>query len=318
MCQIDDKFISEWAPKYDLTENDEAEYNVLIDIVSKDISANRSISKETFFRILDWKSSRTKGFIQSDLYDVRYMPIFRNCIDENDIVKKLELLTSLHGIGIPVASTVLHFIEPDRYPIIDKRTISALNHFRYNVSINGYLEYLDAIAIIRQKTSSSLRKIDRALFAYHKLELDSKSAKHCRKYLNTFPITERCINNQNNQTSKNDGINISQILDDLADMYIGDMNQRTIFKQPGVWQKVKLNYIGGYLLDRKGIHKFTPMQIRDILRKAIPSLEDISDSKLSGIVLTQDVHLDSKKEYSNGYPCLKKVDRGLYEFVGFQ
>lgn len=67
-----------------------------------------------------------------------------------------------------------------------------------------------------------------------------------------------------------------------------------------------------------GMEIFTPADIRGVVKsKILPALSQIDDSQLAGLILTQDVHTIAKPEYHNGYPCLLKVGRGLYKFVGF-
>src|SRR5271156_5613052 len=51
---IDDHFISEWHPKYDMTENDEDEYQRLVPTVARDMASTATISKSTFLRIWQW------------------------------------------------------------------------------------------------------------------------------------------------------------------------------------------------------------------------------------------------------------------------
>lgn len=105
----------------------------------------------------------------------------------------------------------------------------------------------------------------------------------------------------------------------LANKYIKDKRQREIFLKKGVWTKVRFNYIGGLLITQQGKEIFKPKEIREILiDQILPSLSEIPDSQLSGMLLTQDVHLNpTDPKWHNGYPCLQKIDRGKYKFVGF-
>lgn len=83
------------------------------------------------------------------------------------------------GFGVPVASTILHYIFPDRFPIIDIRTAEALY---INSKIKSpdrsdyriYDQFRSAIIEIVRKTGCSLHQIDRALFAYHRDVLQHK------------------------------------------------------------------------------------------------------------------------------------------------
>lgn len=119
---------------------------------------------------------------------------------------------------------------------------------------------------------------------------------------------------------KSHKMNIDEFTKYLADKYITDDQQRAIFVSKGVWLKVKLNYIGGLLLKSEGKEIFAPIDIREILRtKVITSLTEISDSQLSGCLLTPDVHKEAKDPtWHNGFPCLEKVGFGKYKFIGLQ
>jgi len=101
----------------------------------------------------------------------------RRCFDapEED---KLAILDELYGIGVPVASTILHFMYPDRYPIMDVRTVEVLNFAGYLKSKQRnqrqYIPFRATILALMQQYRCSLREIDRALFAYDKKELAPK------------------------------------------------------------------------------------------------------------------------------------------------
>jgi len=82
--------------------------------------------------------------------------------------------------------------------------------------------------------------------------------------------------------------------------------------------KVRLNYIAGLIFSSRGKDIFTPKEIRNLVcAELIPSISNMNDTSLSSLILTQDVHDKAKKVYNNGYPCLKKVSRGNYKFIGF-
>jgi hypothetical protein len=170
--KIDSKFIKQWEPKYDEIESDQSEYLSLIKRVNEEVRTNISISLETFERIINWKSRRAKAAIKWDAYSI-YRETFRKILDP-EYPAKMKLLVALPGIGAPVASTILHFIFPDIFPIYDTRTVEVLNDFCYlkrkTVSPSHYPEFQDAMLKIRtENVHYDLRQIDRALFAYHKV-----------------------------------------------------------------------------------------------------------------------------------------------------
>jgi hypothetical protein len=77
----------------------------------------------------------------------------------------------LSGIGVPVASAVLLFINPDRFTVIDERAWSVLQETGYlaqelsnDPTVDEYLLYLGACWTLANEYDVSLRTLDRALW----------------------------------------------------------------------------------------------------------------------------------------------------------
>ena len=175
--KINDAFIEKWQPKYDEFEEDDKDYKIIIAKISNELSCNGTISEGTFIDILHWKAHRLMGIVRLNEYDT-YEKAFRHCFKApND--EKLAILDELCGIGVPVASTIHHFMYPRHFPIMDIRTAETLYHAGYIASKirdqKRYILYQSAIlTIAKDHPKWSLRQIDRALFAYHKIDLGPK------------------------------------------------------------------------------------------------------------------------------------------------
>jgi len=175
--KIDCDFISTWHPKYDQIANDENEYRNLVRLVKKEIGQKSTISKETFIRILNWKCPRVKGIVRLNEFNIYEKGITAANSAEED--QKLKLLVDLQGIGPPVGSTILHFMYPNSFPIIDKRTAETLHYAGcIESSLRAFPHYASfksaILEIATENPSFTLREIDRALFAYHKIHLSPK------------------------------------------------------------------------------------------------------------------------------------------------
>lgn len=178
---IDNAFIREWHPKYDETENDEAEYQRLVAIVYRELASAGTVSKSTFLRIWNWKGAmRVIGHVLIDAYDTLYAPAFRRAASEPP-ERKLAVLIApavkLPGVEAATGSTLIHFMHPDSMPIIDVRTCEVL--FASGListdrkDLAHYEEFRRAIDGIKSRCPGwTLRQIDRALFAYHKQVFD--------------------------------------------------------------------------------------------------------------------------------------------------
>ncbi len=172
--KIDDAFIEKWQKIFTSSPRDLASYDELALRVRTDIEKYGCITKPTFIRLINWKSPRIRPIFESRGYE-KYRQAIKKCLAAEDH-DKMAILDDAYGIGAPVASTILHFIYPDRFPIIDFRTAEALYHFGRiespKVSAKRYAAFREAILDIRKQHSGwSLRQIDMALFAFDKKEL---------------------------------------------------------------------------------------------------------------------------------------------------
>jgi len=182
---IDEDFINEWHPKYELTEDDEPEYGRLVDTVARDMQGLGTISRETFLAIWRWKGAmRVISQVRMDVYESRYAGAFRRAASvtpERRLAALIAPDVKLPGLGAPTASTILHFMHPKTMPIIDKRTVEVLSAAGLVSTklrdLAHYEDFRQAIESIRRMCPNwSLRQIDRALFAYHKQVLDAGTA----------------------------------------------------------------------------------------------------------------------------------------------
>lgn len=167
---IDNSFISKWHPRYEETEVDQRAYEQIILAVADDIKKLGTLSNDVFKRILVWKSPRLMGIVKLEKFNSYYSPAIKNVLIVSDD-QKLKILDDLYGIGAPTASTILHFIYPDKFPIIDVRTIRALFTNGYiehkSTGARNYSEFRNAILSIKKVASNySLREIDRAPFCF--------------------------------------------------------------------------------------------------------------------------------------------------------
>lgn len=177
---IDDAFIRQWHPVYDRTEKDEPEYQRLIKTTSSDIINLGTIGMTTLKAIYRWKSPRLSTIITPDNYPL-YAERIHHTVELDEAFARLSVISQPGlRIGAVLGSTILHFIYPNNFPIMDVRTIGTLNEEKHLVnktpSLSLYVSFCEAIlSIQRDNPSWTLRHIDRALFAYHKTGLHRKT-----------------------------------------------------------------------------------------------------------------------------------------------
>src|SRR5438309_11488701 len=94
--------------------------------------------------VCGWKSIRSSGLAKANSESIIASRTRIALAVDNDRGRMREL-TKLNGVGVPVASTLLHFAFPRRYPILDYRVLESLGNDRSPpYSIKFWLSYVDA------------------------------------------------------------------------------------------------------------------------------------------------------------------------------
>lgn len=84
--------------------------------------------------------------------------------------RRLALLRGLSGVGFAVASVVLHFAHPSRYPVYDVRVLAALRRLgvreRFPPTAAGWVAYIGRLRGLARRYRVSLRTLDKALWMH--------------------------------------------------------------------------------------------------------------------------------------------------------
>ena len=131
-------------------------------------------SREDLEWIIEWKVGVFTKPILKHLRkndDEEIQARIEEAVHEPDIRSKVEALTSLNGIGVPVASAILMFIDEDRFTVIDERAWNVLQETNYlsqelseDPTVDEYLIYLGACWTLANEYDVSVRTLDRALW----------------------------------------------------------------------------------------------------------------------------------------------------------
>jgi len=134
------------------------------------------LNKQEFEKILVWKL-RTQ-YERQEKYrkqntDAIIQKITRTAFEiehpdwQYTIELKLNILTALRGVGIPVASAILALCYPEKYAVIDFRTFRQLSgESKRAFSIRDYIEYLMKIRDIAKKYKVTPQQVDQAIWQY--------------------------------------------------------------------------------------------------------------------------------------------------------
>jgi hypothetical protein len=128
-----------------------------------------SLTKRIFLGIATWKTPRQKpnyernppGLI-SEVTEIAFQK------GRNERVR-IELLTIVDGVQYPVASTLLHFAFPDRYPILDFRAVWSLGMEQPSAyTFEFWWEFVGRMRTESSRLRLPIRELDKALWAYSK------------------------------------------------------------------------------------------------------------------------------------------------------
>lgn len=128
------------------------------------------LSKGIFVRLARWKSKRkTPDYESNSEAEVRGAT--RRAFAANSDEEAIRSLTILRGVATRTASALLHWMVPDRYPILDFRVVQALGESEPTdwESTEYYARIADRIRDLANHGRVDLRTIDRALWSWNKL-----------------------------------------------------------------------------------------------------------------------------------------------------
>ncbi len=156
----------------------------LFNNIGKQVKRKGYLDFDDFFAIAMWKSNRQKPNYLKNKDSIK--SISKLAFRENDESKKIELLCSLSGVGIPTASAILTVVFPERYAIIDIRCVEMLKKLGFklsnNMSVNNWIEYLKTMRGLAKKYNITPREMDKVFFAMHREMLNKDNFKNLYKY----------------------------------------------------------------------------------------------------------------------------------------
>jgi hypothetical protein len=113
-----------------------------------------------------WKGGRTRQLAgQNSEEDVQ--EITRVSFATANERLRIGALLTLQGVHWPMASVILHFAFPDRYPILDVRAIETVEGSKF-YSFENWLKYTELCRKTARDMNVTMRVLDRALWARDK------------------------------------------------------------------------------------------------------------------------------------------------------
>jgi len=175
MMKINKKNILVYEKRYDADYKPKG--RVVEEEMKRLLKKQRYLRREDLIRIGNWKSKRSKRHYENEENDdLTVREITHLSFNAKSEKARINSLLTLKGVGWPVASAILHFAFPAKYPIMDFRVISSLSLDQpssYNFSF--WQKYCCEIHKISKKYKLPLRTVEKALWKYSKENQKSKN-----------------------------------------------------------------------------------------------------------------------------------------------
>lgn len=127
------------------------------------------LKKQDLIDICNWKTAGRSGHYCEDTSSKFIKEITQLMYSAKDERLRIEILTLLDGVRWPVASAILHFVFPKKYPILDFRALWSLSTDVPNKYTYDFWEgYCDCCRKLAKDNKVDLRTLDRALWQYSK------------------------------------------------------------------------------------------------------------------------------------------------------
>ena len=139
------------------------------------VKREKVLTKPELIAICRWKSPRAIRLVETN-DPTKVSSFTRKALSTRSEQKRLEHLTALHGVSVPMASAVLTLIDPQRYGVIDIRVwqlLFAMDSVRKNPNGVGFTfkhwyHYLQKLRYHAKELGVSVRAVERTLFCYHR------------------------------------------------------------------------------------------------------------------------------------------------------
>jgi hypothetical protein len=124
--------------------------------------------------IVRWKSERAVHYLIGNSNEKIRRALSVAASSNSNTEAAIKALLELHGIDITLASAIMAAIFPDRYTVLDYRSLEALGHARHDVQFyEEYVAFCKRLAesnIVKPQSelpgATPLRTLDRALWEW--------------------------------------------------------------------------------------------------------------------------------------------------------
>ena len=125
-------------------------------------------TRAEFIEVCGWKTVRSRPRVAANSARA-VVAATRRALRTDEEAARISALLELEGVGVPTASTLLYFVFPDDYPILDVRALESLGVKSRSVyPVSFWLAYLSACRGLAARAGVGIRTLDKALWQHSK------------------------------------------------------------------------------------------------------------------------------------------------------
>lgn len=136
----------------------------------KKLNGAVTITEDDLRRVSLWKSDRVLSVSDETLENLQQLAQTKSISLRDTLVKEtIDMLVLSQGIGFPMASAILKFINPSVFPIIDVRAYRALTGtkpYYSTYTYDKYIEYAETLHVLSKELNKPLREMDEQLYCF--------------------------------------------------------------------------------------------------------------------------------------------------------
>jgi hypothetical protein len=132
------------------------------------VRARGHYTRPEFIEVCGWKTVRSRPKVAANS-EAAVVDATGRALSAAEEEVRISALLELAGVGVPTASTLLYFVFPDDYPILDVRALESLGVKPRSVYPVGFwLDYLSTCRTLAGRAGVDIRTLDKALWQHSK------------------------------------------------------------------------------------------------------------------------------------------------------
>jgi len=157
-------------PKHDKLDYEYSYNTIEGEFLNNLLNHNSDFDLDNLRRVALWKIDRVLNIPDATIDKIRNL-VKDEELNYRDLKVKVVIneLLQCQGIGLPMASTILKFLRPDVFPIIDVRAYRALygkKIYQYQYNYDLYVDYTEKVYEISKMFDMKLSSVDEQLYRF--------------------------------------------------------------------------------------------------------------------------------------------------------